>query len=161
ASWPPAAQAFHIRHIANSIDPVSRTFAFQLPLENQIRTVERDGRTQLLWRYRPGQKVRLLVRVEKLENVFVVPADAVAQDGAEVFVFTQNVNTFERKGVHLLLRDGKTAILANDGSLAPGSFVAQSAAAQLNRMVKASSSGGAPPGYHMHADGSLHKNEDE
>jgi membrane fusion protein, heavy metal efflux system len=161
ADWPALEQTFFIHHIANSIDPVTRTFAFQLPLENQVRSVARDGRTQLLWRYRPGQKLRLLVRVEKLENVFVVPIDAIAQDGAEVYVFTQNVNTFERKGVHLILRDGKTAILANDGSLVPGSFVAQSAAAQLNRMVKAGSSGGAPRGYHIHADGSQHKNEDE
>ena len=158
--WPALDQTFHIHHIANSIDPTTRTFAFLLPLENQVRTVEREGRAQLLWRFRPGQKLRLLVRVEKLNNVFVVPADAIAQDGPEVFVFTQNVNTFERKGVHLLLRDGQKAVLANDGSLLPGSFVAQSAAAQLNRMVKAGSSG-VPRGYHIHADGSLHKNEDE
>lgn len=160
AGWPSLDQTFFIHHIANSIDPTTRTFAFLLRLENQVRTVERDGRTQLLWRFRPGQKLRLLVRAEKLENVFVVPADAVVQEGAEVFVFTQNVNTFERKGVHLLLRDGKNAVIANDGSLLPGSFVAQSAAAQLNRMVKAGSSG-VPRGYHIHADGSLHKNEDE
>jgi hypothetical protein len=28
-------------------------------------------------------------------------------------------------------------------------------------MVKAGSSSGVPKGYHVHADGSLHKNEDE
>jgi len=36
----------------------------------------------------------------------------------------------------------------------------QSGAAQLSRMVKAGGSG-VPKGYHIHADGSLHKNEDE
>jgi cobalt-zinc-cadmium efflux system membrane fusion protein len=160
AGWPPLQQTLFIRHIANSIDPATRTFAFLLPLENDVRTVERDGRTQLLWRFRPGQKLRLLVRAEKLDNVFVVPADGITQDGADVFIFTQNVKTFERKSVHLLLRDGRKAIFANDGSIVPGSFVAQSAAAQLNRMVKAGSNG-PPRGYHIHADGSLHKNEDE
>ncbi|MGD9853775.1 MAG: efflux RND transporter periplasmic adaptor subunit [Planctomycetaceae bacterium] len=158
--WPPLDQSFRIRHMANIIDPVNRTFAFWMPLDNQSRTVEDDGRTQMLWRFRPGQKVRLLVRVEKLDNVFVLPADAVSREGPEAFIFTQNVNTFERKQVHVLLQDRQHVVLANDGALPPGSFVVQSAAAQLNRMVKAGSSG-VPKGYHIHADGSLHKNEDE
>lgn len=161
SGWGEVNQTLSIRHIANSIDPVNRTFAFQLPLENESRAVSRDGATQLLWRFRPGQKVRLGVRVEKLENVFVVPTDAVVRDGVDAFVFTQNVNTFERKPVRLLLLERERAVLANDGSLTPGSFVAQRAAAQLNRMVKAGGSGGVPKGYHIHADGSLHKNEDE
>ena len=118
AGWPPLDQAFHIRHLANTIDPVNRTFAF-----------------------RPGQKVRLLVRVEKFDNVFVLPADAVAREGPEAFVFTQNVNTFERKPVRILLQDRQHVVVANDGSLLPGAFAVQTAAAQLNRMVKAGSSG--------------------
>ena len=158
--WPAVDQGFRIRHMANTIDPVNRTFAFLMPLENQSRTIEDEGRTQTLWRFRPGQKVRILVRVGKLDNVFVLPADAVAREGAEAFVFTQNDNTFERKPVRVLLQDRQQVVLANDGSLLPGTYVVQSAATQLNRMVKAGSSG-APKGYHMHADGSLHKNEDE
>ena len=50
---------------------------------------------------------------------------------------------------------------SNDGSIVPGTFVTQGAAAQLNRLAKAGTSGGAPKGYHIHADGSLHKNGDE
>ncbi len=161
SGWGEIKKTLYIRHIANNIDPVNRTFSFLLPLENASEAVKRDGGTKLLWRFRPGQKVRLLVRVEKLKNVFVLPADAVVRDGPEAFVFTQNVNTFERKGVRVLLLDRERAVLANDGSLTPGSFVVQSAAAQLNRMVKAGGSGGVPKGYHIHADGSLHKNEDE
>lgn len=160
AGWPALNQTFRIWHIANSIDPVNRTFAFWMQLDNQSRAVEEDGRTQMLWRFRPGQKVRVLVRVEKFDDVFVLPADAVAHAGAEAFVFTQNVNTFERKPVRVLLQDRQHVVVANDGSLIPGAFVAQTAAAQLNRMVKAGSSG-VPKGYHIHADGSLHKNEDE
>jgi len=159
--WFPPAQNFVIRHLANTIDPVNRTFAFLVPLENQSRVIEDEGRTQTLWRFRPGQKVRLLVRVEKIDNVFVLPADAVARDGPEAFVFTQNVNTFERKPVRVLLQDRQQVVLANDGSLPPGTYVVQGAAAQLNRLVKAGGSGGVPKGYHIHADGSLHKNEDE
>jgi cobalt-zinc-cadmium efflux system membrane fusion protein len=158
--WPPLQQVFHIQHLANTIDPVKRTFAFLLPLDNQSRAVEKDGHTQMLWRFRPGQRVRIRVRVARLDNVFVLPADAVAREGPEAFVFTQNVNTFERKPVHVLLQDRQHVVLANDGALLPGQFAVQAAAAQLNRMIKAASSG-VPRGYHIHADGSLHKNEDE
>ena len=45
--------------------------------------------------------------------------------------------------------------------LVPGTFVVQSAGAQLNRLVKAGTGSSVPKGYHIHADGSLHKNEDE
>ena len=147
--------------MANTINPVNRTFAFRMPVENQSRVIDDEGRTQTLWRFRPGQKVKILVRVEKLDSVFVLPADAVASDGPEAFVFTQNVNTFERKSVRILLHDRQKVVLANDGTLLPGTYVVQSAAEQLNRMVKSGESSGVPKGFHIHADGSLHKNEEE
>lgn len=169
ADWPSIEQDFTIHYLANSIDPVTRTFAFLLPLENQYKTVEHADGTQILWRFRPGQKVLLHVRVEKLDDVFVLPADAVVLESADAYVFTQNVNTFERKSVHVLYRDRDEVVLANDGALPTYKkgqevwtipAVARTAAAQLNRMTKAGTSG-VPKGYHIHADGSLHKNEDE
>lgn len=159
--WGAIQQSFRIRHMANTINPVNRTFAFRMPVENQSRVIDDEGRTQTLWRFRPGQKVKILVRVEKLDSVFVLPADAVASDGPEAFVFTQNVNTFERKSVRILLHDRQKVVLANDGTLLPGTYVVQSAAEQLNRMVKSGESSGVPKGFHIHADGSLHKNEEE
>lgn len=161
SDWGPVKQDFQIQYLSNVIDPVNRTFAFRMPLENQSRAVKQDGSTQVLWRFRPGQKVRLLIRVEKLDNVFVLPADAVAREGAEAYVFTQNVNTFYRRPVRVLERDRRHTVIANDGSLTPGSFVVQGSAEQLNRMLKSSSGDDLPEGYHIHADGSLHKNEDE
>lgn len=160
SGWPPLNETFQIRYLANTIDPVNRTFAFRMPLENQSRIVEDSGRTQMLWRFRPGQKLRIQVRTEKLDNVFVLPSEALARDGVETFVFTQNVNTFERKAVRVLHQDRQHAVIANDGALLPGMFVVQNAAAQLNRMAQSQTSS-APKGYHVHADGSLHKNEDE
>lgn len=169
ADWPAMDQSFPINYIANTIDPVTRTFAFLMPLENQYKTVDHGDRKQLLWRFRPGQKVLLRIRVEKLDDVFVLPADAVVLEGADAFVFTQNVNTFERKSVHFLHRDRDRVVLANDGSLQTYvrdterwtiPAVVRNAAPQLNRMTKAGSSS-VPKGYHIHADGALHKNEDE
>jgi biotin carboxyl carrier protein len=159
--WGEIKQNFYIRHLANTIDPVNRTFAFRIPIENQLRVVEDGGRKQTLWRFRPGQKVRILVRTEKLDNVFVLPADAVASEGPEAFVFTQNVNTFTRKPVRVLLHDRHNVVLANDGVIPIGTYVVLTAGEQLNRMVKSGENSGVPKGYHIHADGSLHKNEEE
>jgi membrane fusion protein, heavy metal efflux system len=162
SGWSAGEHTYQISHLANTIDPEQRTFAFRMPLENESRVVERGGRSQKLWRFRPGQRVRLRVKVEMMDKdkVFILPADAVARDGPEAFIFTQNVNTFERRPVRVLVAERDRVVIANDGSLPAGVFVAQSAAAQLNRMAK-SQTNTAPKGYHVHADGSLHKNEDE
>ena len=153
--WPPLGQTFRITYIANTIDEESRTFRFLMPLDNQSRIVEHAGQSQVLWRFRPGQRVRLLVRIEKLENVFVLPVAAVARDGADAYVFRQNGDLFDRKPVQVVYQDRSNIVIANDGSVPAGVYVAQTGAAQLNRMVK-SQSGTTPKGFHIHADGSVH-----
>lgn len=158
SGWPPIEQTFTIRNIANTIDPASRTFAFTIALQNQSRRYEKDGRTLILWRFRPGQKVRLHVRVEKFDNVFVLPTDAVVREGPDAYVFRQNGQFFVRVPVHVVTQDRQNAVIANDGSIPAGLYVAQNAAAQINRVLKSSSGSGLPPGFHMHADGSIHSN---
>ena len=153
--WDAHGQTFRVTYIANTIDPDSRTFRFIMPLENQSRAVAQLGKMQTLWRFRPGQRVRLLVRVEEVKNVFVLPPDAVARDGADAYVFRQNGDVFDRKPVQILYRDRDHVVVANDGSVPPGVYVAQTGATQLNRMIK-SQSGTMPKGFHIHADGSVH-----
>lgn len=160
SGWGPCTQVFRIQHLANTIDPVNRTFAFRLPLSNESRVVRQGTQTQTLWRFRPGQKVRLQVPVDEIRNVWVVPRDAVTREGAESYVFTQNVNTFTRQPVKVVLQDRTRSILAVDPGIPAGTFIAQNGAAQINRMLKSATSG-VPAGYHMHADGSLHKNGDD
>jgi cobalt-zinc-cadmium efflux system membrane fusion protein len=155
AGWPTLSQSFAIRYLSNTIDPLTRTFVFRIPFENQVRTVSREGRPILLWRYRPGHQVRLQIRVEKLDNVFVLPPDAVVREGGNAYVFRQNGDTFDRKPVSIVYRDRNHIVVANDGSVPAGIFVAQTAALPLNRMIKAQS-GAAPKGFHIHADGSVH-----
>ncbi|OWK43167.1 Cobalt/zinc/cadmium efflux RND transporter, membrane fusion protein, CzcB family [Fimbriiglobus ruber] len=149
--WP-AQEALTIHHLANQVDPATRTFAFYLPLENQSRTFEKDGKTFFVWRYRPGQRVRLRVPVEKLgDEVFVLPAGAVVREGAETFVFRQNGDYFERKAVRVLYEDRSEVVIANDGSVAAGSFVVRNQAAAINRALKAAAGGGGGHEGHDHA----------
>jgi len=156
ASWPPLDQTLEIRHLSNSIDPLSRTFDFFVPLANQSRSYEKDGKAFVVWRFRPGQRVRLHVPVEELKDVIVLPAAAVVREGPEAYVFRQNGDLFDRRPVRVLHEDRTSVVIANDGSVAPGWYLAQGSAASLNRVLKAQSASGTPVGVHVHADGTVH-----
>ncbi len=154
--WPPAPKSLRIHHVHNTIDEESRTFLFGLLLENQWQSYEFDGEQRLLWRFRPGDRLRLRVAVDKLDDVLVLPREAVVREGPEAYVFRQNGDFFERKSVHVLHEDRLHVVLANDGSVRPGLYVAQNAAASLNRVLKAQAASGLPANVHVHADGTVH-----
>ena len=161
-AWP-AQGPLTIHHLSNQVDPATRTFAFYLPLDNQPRQFERDGKTHFVWRYRPGQRVRIRLPVEKLVTLapdgktellpFVLPAAAVAREGGEAFVFVQSGDMFIRKPVRVLYADRSEVVIANDGSVTEAEFVVKNQAAALNRAVKAQAAGaggGDPHAGHSH-----------
>ena len=154
--WPPLPEAFEIQHVANMIDHESRTFDFYILLANQSRSYTKNGKTFVVWRFRPGQRVRLQVPVEELPGVIVLPAEAVVREGPEAYVFRQNGDLFNRLPVHVLHADRHNVVIANDGSVAPGWFLAQGSASSLNRVLAAQSTACTPVGMHVHADGTVH-----
>ena len=154
--WPAIDQQFQIRHLSNTIDASTRTFDFFVPLINQSRTYQKDGMTFLVWRFRPGQRTRIEVPVEKFANVYVLPSEAVVREGADAYVYRQNGDLFNQIPVHILHEDRTHVVLANDQSITPGTFLAQNAAASLRRVLKAQSASGEQPGVHVHADGTVH-----
>lgn len=158
--WSRKPESSRIRHIGNTVDPIHRTISFWVPLENESQRVDVNGRSLILWRFRPGQRVRIRVPIERLDSVHILPMSALVRDGVESYVFVQNTNRFLRLPVRVVTQDRENVVLANDGTLLPGMYVVQTGAARINRAIKSASSG-APPGYHVHADGSLHKNSDE
>jgi len=155
-SWPKLEQTFEIRYLSNSIDEQSRTFAFFIPLENQSRSYEKNGETFVVWRFRPGQRLRLHVPIEELKDVLVLPSAAIAREGPEAYVFQQNGDLFNRIPVQVLHEDRLNIVIANDGSVTPGLYLAQSAAASLNRVLKAQAASGMRADVHVHADGTVH-----
>jgi hypothetical protein len=94
--------------------------------------------------------------VEEYRDVFVLPAEAVVREGAEVYVFRQSGDLFDRRAVHVLHEDRRGVVIASDGSLKPGMLLAQNSAAALNRVLRAQTAAGDQPGFHVHADGSIH-----
>ncbi len=154
--WPALEQSFQIRHLANAIDPANRTFDFFIPLTNQSRGYEKDGQTFVVWRFRPGQRVRLHVPVEELQDVLVLPSAAIVREGPEAYVFRQNGDLFNRISVHVMYEDRLNVVVANDGSITSGLYLAQNAAASLNRVLKAQAASGMRADLHVHADGTVH-----
>lgn len=155
-NWPPLTQTFQIRHLANLIDPTNRTIDFFIPLANQSRGFEKDGQTFVVWRFRPGQRVRLQVPVEELRNVIVLPAAAVVREGPEAYVFRQNGDLFDRRPVHVLHEDRLHVVVESDGSVKAGMYLAQNGASSLNRVLKAQAAAGIRADVHVHADGTVH-----
>jgi len=87
-------------HHMGSPPAAGATFPFYLPLENQYQQFTQGGKDRFAWRFRPGQRVRLRLPVEKIVTLgpdgktellpFVLPAGAVVREGAEAFVFELN-----------------------------------------------------------------------
>lgn len=138
--------------LASKLDPDKRTLHFYVTLPNEQQRDSRDeqGRRFFAWKYRPGQRMQLEIPVETLANRIVLPLEAIAQDGAETYVFTPNGDLLERRPVHVEYRDQRRAVIASDGSLFPGDLVALKAAQQLQVAVK-NKSGGAPDPHAGHS----------
>jgi cobalt-zinc-cadmium efflux system membrane fusion protein len=135
--WPAPRKLF-VRNISEHVDPVTRTFAFYLPLEN-----EQDGG---VWRFSPGQRVRLRVPVERLvtkradgsvADPFVLPPGALVREGAEAYVFVKVEDVFVRRPVRVLYEDRSEVVIANDGSVTKVDVVVRTQAGAINRALKA------------------------
>ena len=108
-----------ILSLANTVEPESRAFLFFVELPNKLIRDRRtpDGRRYCAWRFKPGQRLELLVPVERWSDRLVLPREAVVQDGAESYVFEKNNGHFDRRAVRIEYRDQYSAVLANDGAI--------------------------------------------
>lgn len=142
----PEAQKLQVFYVADHIDPDSRALKFYLNLPNNlVRDEQRDSHRFVAWKYRPGQRMEVKIpTAAPLENQIVLPIEAVAEDGAESFVFQQNGDHFDRVAVHLVYRDRDTAVIENDGKLS-GTTLAMSGAYQMNLALKNRTGGGVDP----------------
>ena len=133
--------------VSSEIDPDSRTLKLYVDLPNEILhdTRNSSGQRFLTWRYKPGQRLQLRIPVEEWTDQIVLPLDAVAQEGAESFVFRQSGKTFERVAVHVIHSDQTSAVIANDGSVFPGDVIARRSAHQMQMALKNKSGGGIDP----------------
>ncbi len=133
-----------IRYVENAIDADTRTFRFFIPLTNEIvrDTIADNGRVYRTWRFRPGQKLRLLVPVERLTEQVVLPAEAVVFEGPDAYVFRANGDRLDRVAVVVLQRDPRQIVIAKNRGLYLGDRIALNQAYQLNLALKKQQGGG-------------------
>ena len=139
-------QGLEIAYLSNQIDTESRTLKFYVRLPNIVAKDRRDNDDRFVeWKYLPGQRLQLRIPVEEWQEQIVLPVEAVANEGAESFVFQQNGAHFDRVPVHVKYRDQHSAVIENDGSIFPGDVVARRGAHQLQMALKNKAGGGVDP----------------
>lgn len=142
-----------ILYVEDEVELESRALRFYLQLPNELVRNEQtsDGHRFIGWRYKPGQRVEVLVPVERWENQIVLPVEAVVQEGAEWYVYQQIGARFERKPVHVEYRDQQWAVIESDGTLFPGDVVAGRGAYKIHLALK-NKAGGGPDAHagHIH-----------
>jgi len=140
-------EGLKILYLDDKVEADSRAFHFYVALANRV--VREDappgGRRFVYWQYKPGQRMQILVPVESWPDRIVLPGEAVAQDGAETYVFEANGDHFDRRAVHVEYRDQNWVVIANDGAIRPGAMVAQSAAHQMQLALKNKAGAGVDP----------------
>ena len=134
-------------YAASEIDANTRSLSFFVRLPNEVarEVPSPNGQRFLDWKYRPGQRLQLLVPVDEWENQIVLPVEALAREGAESFVFLQNGDHFDRVSVRVTYRDSAHVVVANDGSVFPGDVIALRGAHQMQMALKNKSGGGVDP----------------
>ena len=141
------AAGLRILYLDDQVERESRTFHFYVTLPNRVLRQDKtpDGREFVYWQFKPGQRIRILIPVEQWTDRIVLPVEAVAQDGAEAYVFAFDGDDFQRKPVHVEYRDQDSVVIANDGALQLGATVAVSGAHQIQLAMKNKSGGGVDP----------------
>lgn len=134
-------------YMASQLDELERTLHFYVGLPNTIAhdSQPAQGRRHIAWKYRPGQRAQLLVPVETWEDRIVLPADAVAQDGAETYAFVVHGTHFDRRTVQVEFKDPTSVVLAKEGGIQPGDRVVMAGAKQLWLALKNKSGGTVDP----------------
>lgn len=164
AKGKPAAEAKLVIRSVGKTDPATRAFPFYAALANEATPYERDGRTYLAWRYRPGRQVRLRIPTGSVPKVVILPADAVVREGPDAFVFRQNGEVFDRKPVVIVAEDRLAVAVAPGNGIEAGVSVLRNNAAAVNRALKALQARGfggtGGKKGHWHADGSFHEEKD-
>ena len=136
-----------ILYLDDKVDVESRAFHFYVPIPNELLGDDKkpDGRRFVYWRFKPGQRIQIRIPVERWDERIVLPAEAVAQEGAEAYVFEANDDHFDRRAVRVEYRDQDWVVIANDGTLKIGAMVAASAAHQVQLALKSKAGGGVDP----------------
>ncbi len=156
-----------VLYLDNHVDPVTQTYAFYVPLNNQVLrdVVDDRGRVFRSWRFKPGQRVHIRLPIETMKNRIVLPADAVVSEGPSSYIFKlagrhavssdpdgkrQYAEEYEQIPVTVSYRNAEAAVLADSPRLKDGDIIAMNRAYQLYLALKNAAGGGGDHHGHQH-----------
>jgi len=136
-----------ILYLANRVSADSRAQLFYVLLPNQLSGNRETPENHRFsdWQFKPGQRVEILVPVERWADRIVLPVEAVVQDGAESYVYEVNDGHFDRRTVRVEHRDRYNVVIANDKALTLGRTVVVSNAYQVHLALKNKAAGPVDP----------------
>ena len=152
-----------VLYLDNHVDPDSQTFRFYVRLVNEVLDTRPGEQDELYrtWKYKPGQRVHIVIPIRKWKDQMTLPLKAVVQEGPDAFVFRRIarmratdgksfVDEFEQVPVRILHQDTKVVVIAKDGEVHPGDWIALNNAYQL-QLALSSSKGGGGNSHHGHS----------
>jgi len=155
-----ATRTAEIAYIDNHADETTGTFFFYLRIKNEVAadSLLLDQTVTRQWRFKPGQRVHLKLPMDKYEDQFVLPREALVEEGIETFVFQQvfghvepGTKEFQKVPVEVIHRDTNTAVISRDGDIRLGDTVVVTRAYQLYlEMLSEVGSGGNAHAGHNH-----------
>ncbi len=150
SSEPETIPGLQLIYLDNEIDLQSRALRFYVALPNKIvrDTQDDEGHRFLAWKYKPGQRLQLRIPVEIWKEQIVLPAAAVAREGADNYVYVQHGKKLVQRPVHVKYRDPVSVVIDYDGSLFPDDVIAMSGAHEIQMELKKNAGEGA--GGHAH-----------
>ena len=146
----PVLKELTIQNLTN--DEETKTSVALIAAPNEpLSTSETERGKFRTWQLREGQKYLLRVPTIKYEKVFVLPSDAVTDDGPDKVVFIEDGDSFKAVKVAILYQDHENAVIDSKNSeIFPGDSVVQHGAFGLGLAMKAGSGAVDPHAGHTH-----------
>ena len=148
--------------IDNHVDTKSQTYPIYIEIGNEIlsRTTDKQNRTYVNWRFKPGQRAHLEFPIETYSDQVVAPLSALVREGPETFVFVKighthespegTVHEFKKIAVKVLHSDQQFAVLSPAINLDIYEEYALDQAYKLNQILNLVAGGAAPHAGHSH-----------
>lgn len=102
------------------------------------------------WTLRAGTRFLLRLPAETLAGRFIVPPDAITEEGPETIVYVQDGSTFRAVPVHIEYRDDERVVISDDGNLYEDDPVVVGGAYALGLALQKKDEGGGHGHGHSH-----------
>ena len=129
----PDLEGVHLSRIVTKSDDAREVVGYATVV-NRPLAKGREGMRS--WALRPGTRYMVRVPVAEYSDRFVLPIDAVTDEGPNRVVFLQDGGSFRSVPVHVEHETDEVAVIANDGSLMPGDPVVVGGALALSLALR-------------------------